>query len=578
MPLVALGTATADNRSFEQMRDIAAAKLNRVAAVKGQMNGHVQPVNLECVADADAYTIFTSTDGIDGFAIVAKSELVDPLIGYSTEHFDPADMPAELKWYLQTVSRQLVAIESGVMKAPCRSAASFIPVENFITTQWSQDYPFDRKTPENYPSGCMATALAQCLNYRQYPPSAEFDATYYVTTKVGKNDTDIKKTAHVSSTYTWPYQNTYSSFREYSDNIDVLLRDCGYATYMTYSNNSSGTAGYLAGIALTKFFGYPEECVKYYQLDYFRDVNEWNQIIYDELAARSPILYGAFDPNPKVGGHAFVFSGVDAEGLVYVNWGWRGVANGFYSIELLNPTTNGTTDHFTDGHVMITGIRTAPLATDKVQPRIWGYTGDPYTFRWGKETDDKGTEHVTLYADLPYGFLNFSPSSFNGVFGLFAKDLTDGSEWVIAEELQDRDTILAGYGYCGDTDSYKSFYYYYFVDGEQGLKPGHTYRMSFGTKDDREGSWHSILCLGGEIVYELYYTGDPETSTVSEVISPLDDRITATRRTDDGITRVYDLQGRLVYSVSTERFNLWKVPARGVLVVRQGECTKKVVR
>jgi hypothetical protein len=47
---------------------------------------------------------------------------------------------------------------------------------------------------------------------------------------------------------------------------------------------------------------------------------------------------------------------------------------------------------------------------------------------------------------------------------------------------------------------------------------------------------------------------------------------------DDGITRVYDMQGRLVHTAPTATFNLWKVPARGVLVVKQGNTVRKVAR
>lgn len=544
--MIALGSSAAD-RSMKQMRDIAAAKFSRSAAAKGQWSG-LKPATLQCLVEADAYAIFAPQQE-EGFVIVAKSDLVKPVIGYSTAPFDVAAMPGGLKWYLQTVGSNLTAIEEGRARAP-RSAASFTPVENFITTQWSQDYPFDRKTPNNFPSGCVATALAQCLNYRQFPPSADFEGAYSITTTKGKKETTENKTEQVSSTYTWPYKDTYKARGNYGDNIDELLRDCGYATYMSYRQTGSGTSLVFAGMALTQTFGYPEECVKLYERSYFaEDLEAWNQIVYDELSARSPVLYGAQDPN--VGGHAFVFSGVDAEGLVYVNWGWRGVADGFYAIELLNPTSNGTTDHYTESHDMITGIRTTPLATDAIQTRIWGYSGDPYTFRWGVEEDEEGNAFHVLYADLPYGFINLSPSGFQGVFGLFAQDLTDGTSWVIAEDLQDRDTIPAGYGYCGSSEQYKEFYFYYKVDGDQGLKPGHTYRIAFGTKDDREGTWHSILCGGGEWAYDITYSGDPETSTVDAEpkAAPILTAIHAPLAAPESratLPRFFDLSGRRI--------------------------------
>ena len=538
----------ADNRPLAEMQAIAASKLNVLAAERGQRNAPVHAVDIRCVADEETYAVF-SGGSTTGFVIVAKSTLADPLIGYSVESFDTDHLPANMQWYLNEVSRSLLAIETGEAQLPLR-AASYTPVKNFVTTKWGQDYPYNHLTPNNYPSGCVATALAQCLNYCKYPSSAEFDAKYSITI----NDKTEWKNAHVSSTYTWPYKNKYLA--TYTDNIDELLRDCGYAVYMDYSAQGSGSTISYAGVALTQIFGYPEECVKYYDKEYFpNNKEEWKQIIYDELSTHSPVLYGA--NSADYGGHAFLFSGIDADGLVYVNWGWDGNSNGFYNVDLLCVGSY----LFTLGHCMVTGIRTTPLETDHVQPRIWGNTGKPYTYRWGKERDDDGKRHVTLYIDLPGGFCNFCPSTFQGVFGIFAQDLTDGSTWIIAEDLQDPETLLPGYGYFAEEG--EDFYFYYFVDGTNGLKEGHTYRLSFGTKDDREGTWHSIICDGGELGYDITYTGDPATCTVSSeptsvpVLTGIKDIYNSTNNNlqfQSGMW--YDLQGR----------TLSKQPQNGIFI------------
>ena len=86
------------------------------------------------------------------------------------------------------------------------------------------------------------------------------------------------------------------------------------------------------------------------------------------------------------------------------------------------------------------------------------------------------------------------------------------------------------------------------------------------------------------MAYDITYTGDPATSTISEVRTPMPvlDGIYAVRqeaaKVSDNITRVYDTAGRLVYTAPTRQFNLWDVPARGILVVKQGEQSRKVVR
>jgi hypothetical protein len=41
---------------------------------------------------------------------------------------------------------------------------------------------------------------------------------------------------------------------------------------------------------------------------------------------------------------------------------------------------------------------------------------------------------------------------------------------------------------------------------------------------------------------------------------------------------VYDLQGRTLYSAPAAAFNLKDVPGRGVVIVRDGDNTKKIIR
>lgn len=583
--LIVAFSANAAERSEAAMRAIASAKLFTSIEVKGMLGGTKSQMELRCVSNEKAFCVFTPESG-DGFVIVAKSDKAEPVIGYGAGHFDVDNMPDGLKWFLTEMSNELDAAEqSDIRRAPRRTTATYTPVENFVTTQWSQEFPYDRKTPNNWPSGCVATALAQCMNYCQWPPSASFTGTYFITTKRGTQEKTERMTEDVNTTYTWPYKDTYRSFGRWGDNVDELLRDCGYATYMRYTKEGSGAASYMAGVALTTVFSYPEESVKYHDYDYLCDPDLWAQIIYDELENRSPVYCGASDASS--GGHAFVFSGIDNDGFVYVNWGWRGTADGFYAITNLNPTANGEENLFDRSMDIVYGIRPQPLPTDHIEGRIYAYTGDPFTFRFGTEKDDDEVEHITLYCDIPYGFINLNSSEFRGVFGLFAQDLTEGVDWVIEPDLQDRDTIPAGYGYAGSSETYKEFYFYYFIDGEKGLKPGHTYRMSFGTKDDREGTWHSILCRGGELAYDITYTGDPATCIISEEKTqvPILTGIYDVRpenvmgdTSSDNLTRVYDTSGRLVYVIPTCQYNLWDIPARGTLIVKQGKNVRKVVK
>jgi len=561
------------------MTRIARAKLNTTNMVKSANGGALTIREVAVAQNTSTYTIYTPTEG-NGFVIVSRRSDYPAVLGYSATAFNPADMPCGMKWWLDNLDRQMRTSR----KAPQRANANeggYTPVEPFVTTKWQQGDPFNRKTPtiddENTPVGCVATAMAQAMNYCQWPASASFTSTYYVGSKGEEHE------GTVNSKYYWPYMDAYGYYFPdgYTDRSEIqyvdpgrkgnlvaqLCVDCGYAVNMSYETDGSGAYCFVAAPALIKYFNYPEECIKYADRDCY-NAEDWFDIICEEIQAKSPIIYSGADE--ESGGHAFLLHGMDADGLVYVNWGWRGENDGYYDISLLNPTDMEFSSH----NDMIYGIRATPLATDKPEPRLYSYGLNPYTFTVNNEKDDTGKDRVTIHIKFEHGLVNLSSTTFNGEVGLFGSDITDNVNWEIAET--DSITFDAVTGYFLDNPA-ELFYYY--VDGS--LIPGHTYRISFGGRDYAEGTWHSVLCEGGEIGYDIYYTGDPATTTISEVkgalqvgIRDISNKTVAT----DGITRVYDATGRLVYSAPTSQFNLWEVPARGILVVKEGEQVRKIVR
>ncbi|MCR4994263.1 MAG: C10 family peptidase [Bacteroidales bacterium] len=568
----------AGQRSDDEMKRIAISKLNTTNQVKSLTGGVLTLRQVAPVQSTDTYTIYTPTEG-SGFVVVSRSEDYPAVLAYSEGVFNTEEMPCGVEWWLNSIHHAMSSYKAST-RAVTR-AGGYTPVTPFLTTKWQQADPFNRKTPvvngANTPVGCVATAMAQAMNYCKWPASANFTSTYYVGSKGEAHE------ATVNSKYYWPYQDAYGYYFPdgYTDRSQIqeaetgrkanlvaqLCVDCGYAAGMSYDTDGSGAYTFVAAPALITCFGYPEECIKYAERACYTD-EAWMDLICNELQQKCPIVYSGSDE--KSGGHAFVLHGMDADGLVYVNWGWRGEDDGYYDISLLNPTGM----EFSSQQDMIYGIRTTPLSTDKPEPRLYSYGSTPYTFSIDTEKDDNGKNRVTLHVKFEYGLVNFSSTTFDGVVGLFGSDLTANTNWEIGEP----DSIVFNpvEGYFLEQPA--ELFYYYIDDA---LVAGHTYRISFGGRDTKEGEWHGILCEGGEIGYDIKYTGNAATTTISEVKEALQVGIRETRKSsvvDDGLTRVYDTAGRLVYTTPSTGFNLWEVPARGVLVIKQGEKVKKVVR
>ena len=573
-------TVFAHERSDEEMKTIAAAKMNVAQMVKGY--GTIAPVSISKVKETATYTIFDSSAG-EGFVIVSRNEAYPAVIGYSTGSFDADNLPCCMQWWLDGIDRQMARTPK---HAPAHtSRASYTPVPPFIKTKWGQADPFNRKAPEidgqRPPVGCVAVTLAQSMNYYRYPAKAKFDGSY--TINGDGNSIDVS----VNSSYSWSFLEGYGYYfpEGYTKSEDVLYFDpgrkgtlvaqlcidCAYAVYMDFRLNGSGSSAIFAAAALTQSFGYPEACVKFASRDDMKDDEKFKEIIYSEMQHQCPVIFGGQDV--KDGGHAFVVDGMNEDGLVHVNWGWNGRYDGYYDILLMNPPQNN--ESFSSSQRIVYGIRTTPLESDKPEPRLQTVDNKPYTFSINSDTDDAGKKHIAIHIGFQGGFCNYTAASFDGEVGLFGTDLTTGKNFVISETDPFDAKPLYGYYLQQPAELY-----YYYVENE--LIQGHTYRLSFGGRDKIEGEWHGIICDGKEIAYDVMFTGNAATSTISEMKDVLFDgvrEVNADLNTaDDGMTRVFDTTGRLVHIAPSAQFNLWEVPARGILVVKQGNNVRKVVR
>ena len=106
---------------------------------------------------------------------------------------------------------------------------------------------------------------------------------------------------------------------------------CGIAVEMVYYNQS-GATDYDVPPALVNYFGY-DRGLAYRKREHYTS-SEWLRIIHDELQEGRPVLaYG----KSSMGGHAFIFDGMDDAGFIHVNWGWGGLYDGYFALSSLSP-------------------------------------------------------------------------------------------------------------------------------------------------------------------------------------------------------------------------------------------------
>lgn len=341
---------------------------------------------------SDAYYVFNNDAG--GFVIIAGDDAVTPVLGYtSTGSFDAENLPDGLKDLLKSYERQIAALGNSYQANQTATRAAFTGEKLLNTAKWNQMAPFNKYTPNNYVTGCVATAGAIVMKYHGYPDKGTGSHSY---TWNGQTVSASFEHDYVWANMPAKYDGTNDAA---FDGVARLMSDLGVAVEMQYAQSGSGA--YIGNLisALQKYYGYS----KLSHLMAIEDVGAeaWNGRLREEIDANRPVLYAASDPNTG-GGHAFVIDGYKDESFS-VNWGWGGYCDGFYKIGALNPESEGmpTGDKYNVGQSAVFGMEPSG-GTEKVSPMGFVKDKDQMQVQNMNITDVKKGQRGTLFS-MPIG-------------------------------------------------------------------------------------------------------------------------------------------------------------------------------
>ncbi len=287
-----------------------------------------------------AYNI--GTDG--GFILVAADDNVEnAVLGYSDNGtFDLSKLPDNARMWLSEYDRQVELAakmpkrKSGFSLVGSDTVAGndFAPIEPMITSKWNQGAPYNNMCPEidGIPclTGCMATALAQIMRYHRWPEHGTGTISYTWTTTGTVLTRDFSENVYNYDAMTDTYD--YTSSQESQDAVALLMADAGYAMQTGFGTSASGSTLFGARQGLIDNLGYGNG-TSYQNREYYSK-DEWNRMIYNELAESRPVYY--IGSNKSVG-HAFVCDGYLGDGFFHFNWGWSGYADGYFLLTVLDP-------------------------------------------------------------------------------------------------------------------------------------------------------------------------------------------------------------------------------------------------
>lgn len=356
-----LGGVWASARSLSPQE--ALSRLDGRAAATASVSRSSEPLSLSLTVgspSAPAAYLFSARSG--GYMLVSADDIATPLLGYGDSRIDPDSLPDNLRWWMDEYRRQIEAASAAGVKAysetPRKQRKA---IASMLATAWGQDNPYNLECPylNGAPSatGCVATAMAQVMNYHRWPVQASPDAEFkYYWRESGDS------LSRSFANYRFDWDNMLASYspggytQAQADAVAGLMAACGYSVNMSYSPSGSGAYTSRLAPALVRYYGYDKGAC-YMPRDFFT-LSDWEDLVYNELAKSQPVLYSGSNSG---GGHSFVCDGCDADGFFHIDWGWTGYANGYFRLYALDPDQErgleGTSSGFATAQNVILGVK-----------------------------------------------------------------------------------------------------------------------------------------------------------------------------------------------------------------------------
>lgn len=377
-----------------------------------------------------AVYVFEGNDN-KGYMILSADDLAVPVLGYSETGVIGDEMPPQLAWWLSEYAAQVEYLEKGtadgsifMLPAIKKAAPEREAIAPLIKSHWDQGAPYNLQCPkvgtQNTYTGCVATAMAQVLNYWQYPAKGtgriSYDCTLTDASGAGaggkKLALNLAQRAIDWDNMLLNYDGDYTT--EQANAVAYLMKACGYSVKMQYGLDSSGALAMNIANALITNFTYDGNIN--YQLRQLHSTSDWVEMLYNNLKEVGPILYGG--GSMIGGGHSFIIDGYK-DGLFHFNWGWTGMSDGYYAIDAMNPYALGAGGGGGGGynftHDAVLGIQPPTGKPVVEKPALLTQTGSLYA---EMSEENPTVMFIDLYAAGNGGWVNYNPTTIYTKFGV----------------------------------------------------------------------------------------------------------------------------------------------------------------
>lgn len=375
----------------------------------------------------NTYYVFDN-GSTDGFVVVSADDATPiALLGYCDNGtFDKNNMPPALSELLDSYSKEIAWMASHGASASRHKVAQTLKhdVAPIVETKWGQDAPFNDMCPKVGSNttyvGCVATAMSQIMKVHNWPASGRGKMTYLVPTLGSRLTVDFSESVYDWSSMSDEY-NSFSSAAK-KEAVARLCYDCGVSVRMEYGVESSGAASEYVGEALYTYFDYDAGIEHIDRNFYYLD--QWVDLLYGEIEQGRPVYFAGSTYSRA--GHAFVIDGFRAaDDMFHVNWGWKGMSDGYFRISALDPSVQGIGGADAGFNVRQNawiGIR-PPVEGSKPKASIRAKT--PFTVASKSYTRSSSTQNVSFFG-TPYSVMCYAPMPITCETGVQLTDESNG--------------------------------------------------------------------------------------------------------------------------------------------------------
>ncbi len=337
------------------LSDAYSAGTNFVNAyAQGNISKGSQPIELiqdqfyAATVDSDTTIYIFKMKGHEGFVMVSADRNHLPILGFSFDSdIDFSNLAPGFQYWINGLSQDVsTTMSTGVQRSETKAEWDMLLGNNMsaklddvtvgplLYSKWNQDYPYNTLCPEDEDGpggfvyvGCVATAMAQIMNYYRHPQTGTGSFSY--NTAYGPQSVNFGQ-----STYNFdgmPKTITTPNFE-----ISQLGYHCAVAVAMNFAPDGSGAQSQYAAYALKNYFKYSQSTQIIQKSNY--SIADWEALLMQHIDNRQPLYYSGTDAGSS-SGHAFVCDGyktVESTKYFHFNWGWGGSGDAFVLLTAMN--------------------------------------------------------------------------------------------------------------------------------------------------------------------------------------------------------------------------------------------------